>query len=300
MRTASHLLQLLFVVSSVASAHARDSADPFAPSKDSLTIKVYCRDGSFFRGEPVEVVPSDHVTIQLVDGRMKRIDWSKISRVDGLPSRAAKTPSKSDDDEDAELERTPTLNARPPKAPQTASASPSLYGREQVGSMPIGPGVQPVMMRVDGTRPGTAALEYRPVALADGLQDYAEVGWRTGCILPCQFLADPQARFRVTGHSVTASDGFYLPTKGVRANVVVEPGSVSTRIAAIVMFSFSGVFAISSLGVFGAMPDTLSDGNSKPYLGASLGLAGAGLLSIFVAGPLMGASTTTVKVTAAE
>ena len=126
------------------------------------------------------MVPSDHVTIQLVDGRMKRIDWSKISRVDGLPSRAAKTPSKSDDDEDAELERTPTLNARPQKAPQTASASPSLYGREQVGSVPIGPGVQPVMMRVDGTRPGTAALEYRPVALADGLQDYAEVGWRTG------------------------------------------------------------------------------------------------------------------------
>jgi hypothetical protein len=265
-----------------------------------LTIKVHCKDGSFFRGEPIEVVPNDHVTIQLIDGKVKRIDWGKISRVDGLPARASKTPTKSDDEEDAELERTPTLNGRPPKAPQAASTPPLFDGREQLGSMPIAPGVQPVMMRVDGTRYGLAKLEYRPVVISDGLEDYAEVGWRIGCILPCQFRADPQARFRVTGDSIVASDGFYLPTKGTRATVVVEPGSVGTRIAAIVMFSLSGVFAVSSLGVFGAMPYTLSNPNSKPYLGASIGMASAGLLSIFIAGPLMGASSTTVKVTAAE
>jgi hypothetical protein len=47
---------------------------------DDATITVWTKDGSMFRGEVVERVPNDHVTIKLATGETKRVEWKDVER----------------------------------------------------------------------------------------------------------------------------------------------------------------------------------------------------------------------------
>jgi hypothetical protein len=58
----------LAVVLSASDAHAQ-----------TVIVLVELKDGSSYQGDLVEKVPSDHVTIKLATGEIKRFDWSSIA-----------------------------------------------------------------------------------------------------------------------------------------------------------------------------------------------------------------------------
>jgi hypothetical protein len=59
---------------------------------DDATITVWTKDGSMFRGEVVERVPNDHVTIKLATGETKRVEWKDLDH-DSLGDRPAIAPA---------------------------------------------------------------------------------------------------------------------------------------------------------------------------------------------------------------
>lgn len=58
-------------------------------ASDDATITVWTKDGGMFRGEVVERVPNDHVTIKLATGETKRIEWKDIERDSIAPAPTA-------------------------------------------------------------------------------------------------------------------------------------------------------------------------------------------------------------------
>jgi hypothetical protein len=50
-----------------------------APAGDDV---VYLRDGGMIRGTILEILPNDHVTLQLANGQTAMVEWSHIARVE--------------------------------------------------------------------------------------------------------------------------------------------------------------------------------------------------------------------------
>jgi hypothetical protein len=63
-------------------------------ASDDATITVWTRDGATYRGEIVERVPNDHVTIKLATGETKRFEWKDLDH-DSLGDRPAREPAET-------------------------------------------------------------------------------------------------------------------------------------------------------------------------------------------------------------
>ena len=111
-RTATSALSLL-LATALALAPTRG-----AFAADDTSITVWTKDGGIYRGEIVERVPNDHVTIKLATGETKRIAWKDYDRdsTTALPTPAP-TP-------------TPVVPAAP--SPPAAGADPLAPGAAHV------------------------------------------------------------------------------------------------------------------------------------------------------------------------
>ena len=74
--TAPHLLVAIALL--VLPHEARSQSIQSGGSSDRI---VTLSDGALYRGELIELVPNDHITIRLATGEVKRFEWATISDV---------------------------------------------------------------------------------------------------------------------------------------------------------------------------------------------------------------------------
>lgn len=101
----------LLLASSLALAPMRAA---FAGGDDGGAVTVWTKDGGMFRGEIVERVPNDHITIKLATGETKRIEWKDVERDSvGTPTLPAAPAAPADAPEPR-----PTRKSSPEASPQ--------------------------------------------------------------------------------------------------------------------------------------------------------------------------------------
>lgn len=295
---------------------ARDSVE--IPSRSErepdLVITVWCRDGAFYRGEPIEYVPNDHLTLRLVDGKSLRIGWDKVASVEGMPSKAASPKAE----EPVRRSLPPTTPARPaPVAPVSSVDEPSFDAvsptpprrkmrpaspGEAVVSMPLLPGNTPVQVRFTGMREG-AMIEYLASSAEisgwswpSGFVNATADTWKQICALPCRLYADRDKTLRISGPNITNSTPFLLPTRGDRFEVEINPGWDTTRTAA---WAVMGVgIAIGTIGAVVLSVGTTieTDPLRTQLMIGGLSVLGAGAVTTLTSIPVFAKSRTDIEV----
>lgn len=145
------------------------------------TERIDTRDGSSYRGELVERVAGDHVTLKLATGELKRIEWEDI-----VAPVAPPTPPP-----------TPAPITKAPRPP--AGISVALVANDERARLE----------RYTGT--GTVDVNHvtpTGITLYTTQRDidvYADV-----CGAPCTVRVDPSARYRIGGEGLIPTDGFSL------------------------------------------------------------------------------------------
>lgn len=160
------------------------------PAPDGAARTVTLKDGSIFRGELIELVPRDHLTIKLATGDIRRFEWSELSEAQSPP---------------------------PPPAPVIAPPPPPV--------MPPPPALPMWPVHIDSDAP-TATL-YRENGIAP-ITGYAGGTYVTGtmhlyqpvCRAPCDEAVDRLGLFSIRGQGIAPSRDFSLPMSGpVRLDV---------------------------------------------------------------------------------
>jgi hypothetical protein len=234
-------------------------ADP--PPSDERTIQL--RDGSMYRGELVELVPNDHMTIKLATGDIKRFAWAdlKDAPVDAGPAEA-------------------TAPKTPPGVHVTMFTDDSRAG----------------LFRVIGYVPTTtwAATPQGGVPIATMAESTV-----FECKAPCDKDVDPQFTYRIAGDGITPSRmiqfGYDKPAYKLR----VEAGSTGSRVTGIILSAVGLSFAGG--GGTGLLVSALSPtGGSDTFTTVSAITAGTGAVLLAVGIGLWVSSKTTVRVDSAE
>lgn len=247
-------------------AHAQGA--PTA-AEDSLERVVALQDGAAYRGELLEYVPRDHVTLRLASGQAMRFEWGKIRRI-SVPgsSRSALEVSPVQPEVAKPLSRSAPSTSRH----ESESESESEPGEEPEGSPPraraslpelqLPPDLQAykdqiVRVALRGDRP-KLKLEY----LADSIKyegwawgmmswgfgpvEMVAEQWKLACKSPCGVPLARKATYRVLGRDIMTSDAFTLPSHGRDLTLRVRNGSRSLRVAAWV--SLMGGTVIATFG----------------------------------------------------
>lgn len=186
----------------------------FAGGDDGGAVTVWTKDGGMFRGEIVERVPNDHITIKLATGETKRIEWKDVER-DSLG--------------------TPTLPA--PEAATTADAADVSV----TPTTPIGKGR--VTLRGSGVR-----LE-RLARTAEGYGTKVS-GYDIICIAPCDAVVTPGGGYRVSGEGLRSSKHFEI---GQGAHSIDAELGSNLRTGGALVFTALGGSAMFLGGVFAAV-----------------------------------------------
>jgi hypothetical protein len=142
------------------------------PASEALRdVGVATKDGATYRGELVEKVPADHVTLKLASGEVKRFAWADVADI----AIAKEAPDKPDKDD-----------AKPPTVHLVIDGEPGvLLERRQT------------------------AAEGWSATIWPGYQ-YVET-WEVSCAAPCTTTVDAASVYRVNGSGVTTSRNFNLP-----------------------------------------------------------------------------------------
>ena len=136
---------------------------------------VRTRDGSVYRGELVERVVNDHVTLKLATGEIKTIPWADIQ-----PAAPSQPPP-------------PSRPADPPSVEISFEADPS----------------RAVLQRYVGS--GNVSVDYvTPYGVTVGSGDGELSLYRDVCSSPCNQRVPADGRYRVAGEGLVATDSFTL------------------------------------------------------------------------------------------
>ncbi|MCU0656272.1 MAG: hypothetical protein MUF64_13790 [Polyangiaceae bacterium] len=159
---------------------------------------IWLKNGGFLRGSLVELVPGDHVTVQLVTGELRKIPASEIDRMStGAGGSAAPTAIPAP--------TAPATSATPPVAIPSPSAAPALSLAPLRVVAPGGAGVE---------------IEWRK-RLDPG-------GWARVCQAPCELgVLAIDREFRAAGPGIQPSRSFLLEPGERPVSVEVRPGQAS-------------------------------------------------------------------------
>lgn len=182
-------------------ARADDAPPPLPPPTTSESTapnvidSVHLRNGGLYRGRVTEIVPGDHVTIQIDKGETKKIPWPEIDRVI-VASTAVPAPPTS------------SSPASPAYAP---SATPPI------DAPMVGP-----RARVHLSSSKNLILYRRPAG---------STAWVPACHSPCNEELPIGDTYKVTGNAVASSKEFHLDAPpGGSVDVAVDPPSTGGMI----------------------------------------------------------------------
>jgi hypothetical protein len=170
----------------------------------ALERLVRLRDGALFRGELVEEVPSDHLTLKLATGEIRRIAWADLAEVTPLVAPPAPPPA-----------------APYPVMPQAPVAPPVL-----------GPVVE---LSSDDASAGLYRLSAAGSVVVGWRQGVLEV-WEPVCRAPCAVQVDHNGYYAIRGNGIVPSRPFNLPASGT-VRLDVKAGHLGPRAGGLIMMS---------------------------------------------------------------
>ena len=150
---------------------------------------VYLKDGGMIRGTIIEVLPGNHASVQLADGRIATIRWDMVDHIDrGTGARPPTTP---------------------PPAPLPAVATPP-------------PAASMVTVHIDGD--ADVILEQQVTG-----GRWAGGDWRDVCQSPCDVSLPTNTMYRIGGPGVRTSRPFSIEGRDGRAVLEVHAASSGAR-----------------------------------------------------------------------
>jgi hypothetical protein len=208
------------------SAFAQEIPVPAWSAADGAQDVVVLKDGGAVRGLVMEVLPNDHVTVKLADGRTATIVWSVIHHIEQAPHTQTTTPAE-----------TPAPVVAAPVKPSTASAPPTVL----TGS---------VHVRMEGDN--DAVLE----------QDHGGA-WAVVCSATCDRDLPLEPQYRINGNGVRTSGAFKLQGKpGDQITLHLNTASSGGFSGGVTMALLGGLTA--TVGFWGMYAALLSE-NSYDY-----------------------------------
>jgi hypothetical protein len=162
------------------------------PGNDS----VYLRNGGLFRGHITELVPKDHVTIEVDGGDTTRVAWGEVDHVIVGPVLLP-----------------PATSIAPPVV---ASAPPPLPP----------PAEEPGLARVHVSSPKPVFLYRRPPG---------STAWEKVCESPCDAELPVSGTYRVTGNGIAAKELALNANAGESVVLEVAPSSTAGVVAGVAL-----------------------------------------------------------------
>jgi hypothetical protein len=233
---------------------------------DDLEV-VHTTDGSVYRGELVERVVNDHITLKLATGETRRLEWKDIA-----PSEAA-NPSKA------------------PASPAEVKSAPTAPPNTLDVTLTVNDG-RAVLQRSTGTLDVTVGNR----------QGHAD-SFENVCAAPCGQVKVPDSggRFRVGGEGLVPTATFALH-QGAKNQVDASMAATSKRTAGQVLTWTVGV-PVTLLGatlfllIPATNPGTPGGGSAAPALFFSgLGVTTVGVAALVTGVVLWVSSSSSVNV----
>jgi hypothetical protein len=197
---------------------------------------VELRSGGVVKGTIVELLPGDHVTIQLASG-MKTFQWGEVSRVE----RAGSQPQVQG-----------PVYTQPPGTQPTPQNEPLVQ-----------PGEPSTRVFIDSTS---------PVSLFH-MDNKGDV--KTVCIAPCGEVLPFTGLYWVSGKDINASDKFQLPPGKAETKLHVSGGSKGVVTAGVVLAVVGGnIFLIGGLILLGVAAVAATPGTRTGDLGGAWAVSG--------------------------
>jgi hypothetical protein len=223
---------------------------PGASAADALRdVGVATRDGATYRGELVEKVPGDHVTLKLASGEVKRFAWADVADV----ATAKDSPERTDKSDKDDL--------KPPLVHLAVDGEPGvLLERRQT------------------------AAEGWSATIWPGYQ-YVET-WEVACAAPCTTTVDAASTYRVNGSGVSTSRNFSLPPGRDPLKLHLVGRSAVLHSTGIVLTFVGGIVAVTgAVGLFSS--PALSDAAAAADVrGAGWAALGSGVLALAIGIPM--------------
>jgi hypothetical protein len=182
---------------------------------------VRLHDGSIYRGELVELVVGDHITLKLATGEVKRFEWNTVRASEDAVAAPA-----------------------PPPAPAPA---PAAYGEPRA---PAPDAEYSVFVEFHADVAGAGL--YR---VGDASDPNA---WELVCTAPCRAEVDRRLQYGVWGSNISASSPFGMPTGTSSISLDANVARRSSRIAGWVTFGVGGGVALAGLLVIAVAEGTKS------------------------------------------
>lgn len=171
---------------------------------------VTLSDGALYRGELIELVPNDHITIRLATGEVKRFEWATISDVS--------TPVVSP---------TPQFSPPTPAPPITGA---QLSPRKMTTRVTIESDDNRVaLFRSMGS---TQVVAYGQMGTMVGRLE----SWKQICRAPCGVTTEVNEQYAIRGEGIVPSGYFSLPLQPT-VNLHVKSGSAAQRLAGVLLLS---------------------------------------------------------------
>lgn len=187
-REPKHVLSLSLTV--IALALLPFVLSPTAQAQSAPEQTIWLKNGGFLRGALVELIPGDHVTVQLATGELRRIPAAEIDRMSTQMAPSEGSASMA-----------PTTPVSPFLAPSSSSPPPVL---SSVILRVVGPQGAKVQTR--------ARLERGP--------------WATVCGAPCDLTVPVVDReFRASGAGIQPSRTFLIEPGERPVRIELRPGS---------------------------------------------------------------------------
>lgn len=304
MRTTRCIFQCLILFALVGSVDARESAEITTSATDGR-MRVWCKDGSIFRGEIIELVPKSYVVLQLSGGRTIKIEWSKILRTQGTdegdarpipPPPVPPSPKSTQPTAPPPPSAITTQTLVPQTTVITEAPSTSTASTPSVSSLPV------VTVRTTGMNSG-AYIEYRAKTLEiDGpvwpvpLGDQTIEEWKPLCSVPCVAKIDPELPIRLRGPSIQPTGRIWIPSRASRYEMEISPGRSGLRTGAWFSFGFGlGFFFTGAMVLAVGKHDAGSEPMSLRMLVPGGITAGIGMAGLIASIPLFAKSATTVE-----
>jgi hypothetical protein len=247
-------------------------AEPPEPKPRAAPVRhqrqvVWLRVGAVARGELVELVPGDHVTLLLATGEVRKYAWADVAQTtaESQPESAPPAPTTADDD-----------------ASQVAA------------SKPEGPLVR-LVVRADSKQ---ATVERRVENLHSDSGEEVVV-WKLVCSVPCDLMVPAGYDYRLAGAGLVASD-IFRPTPGspydLRATMASRATENLWR-----NLSIAGVASLASGTLFLAYAAKSQDEGAASWMkGPGYAFIGLGTVALAVSVPLFLSNRTRVKTAAGE